>query len=300
MVKVLEAEGVEVKVSEVFHEQVPSKPVAEAGAVVVADSRIAPESVEAADRLRIIQKFGVGVDKIPVELCKERGIYVCNIPGVNSLDVAEFTLTAMLSILHRIRERDSMAREARWHDRPKALSERLTGKTVGIVGFGRIGRQVARLLNPFNVRILVYDPYVEAETMEKLGAEKVENLDALLKLSDIVTLHTPLTEETRGMIGWRELNLMRANAILVNTSRGEVVDEDALYKALKTGRLKAAHIDVWSVEPVPRDNPILNLENVQLSLHQASWSVDFFRDAARFCAENVLRALKGLKPMNIA
>lgn len=299
MVKLLEDAGVEVEVSEVFHECVPEDRVIDVDGVIVADSRITPEAVEKARRLRVVQKFGVGVDTIPVETCRRRGIYVCNIPGVNSLDVAEFTLAAVLSILHRIRERDRMAREARWGDRPKVLSERLTGKTVGIIGFGRIGRQVARLLKPFKTRIMVYDPYVNVETVEKYGAEKVEDLTMLLKLSDIVTLHVPLTDETRHMIGRRELRLMKPNAVLVNTSRGAVVDEKALYDALRAGRIKMAHIDVWTTEPVPRDNPMLRLRNAQLSLHQASWSVDFFREAARFCAENVLRALRGLKPLNI-
>lgn len=299
MVKLLKDAGVEVEVSKMFHEYVPEDRVIEVDGVVVADSRITSKSVEKARKLRIIQKFGVGVDTIPVEACRRRGIYVCNIPGINSLDVAEFTLTAVLSILHRIRERDQMAREARWNDRPKVLSERLSGKTVGIIGFGRIGRQVARLLKPFKTRILVYDPYVNVSLVEEYGAEKVEDLTVLLKLSDIVTLHVPLTEETRHMIGRHELRLMNSNAVIVNTSRGAVVDEEALYDALKAGRIKAAHIDVWTTEPVPRDNPMLRLRNAQLSLHQASWTVDFFREAAKFCAENVLRALRGLKPLNI-
>lgn len=299
MVKLLEDAGVKVEVSETFHEYVPDELIVGVDGVIVADSRITPGSVEKARRLRIIQKFGVGVDTIPVEVCRRRGVYVCNIPGVNSLDVAEFTLAAVLSILHRIRERDQMAREARWSDRPKVLSERLTGKTVGIIGFGRIGRQVARLLKPFKARVLVYDPYVTVDVVEEHGAEKVEDLTTLLKLSDIITLHVPLTDETRHMIGRRELELMKPDAVLVNTSRGPVVDEEALYEALRAGRIKAAHIDVWTTEPVPRDNPMLKLGNAQLSLHQASWSVDFFREAARFCAENVLRTLRGEKPLNI-
>ena len=299
MVKLLEDAGVEAEVSEVFHEYVPGDRIMDVDGVVVADSRITPETVEKARRLRIVQKFGVGVDTIPVGVCRRRGVYVCNIPGINSLDVAEFTLAAILSILHRVRERDLMAREARWSDRPKVLSERLTGKTVGIVGFGRIGRQVARLLKPFKTRVLVYDPYVAVSLVEEYGAEKVEDLARLLKDSDIVTLHVPLTSETRHMIGRREFRLMKPDAVLINTSRGAVIDEEALYDALKSGRIRAAHIDVWAKEPVSEDNPLLKLENAQLSLHQASWSVEFFREAARFCAENIIRVLRGLKPLNI-
>ena len=299
MVKLLRSFNVEVEVSKVFHEYVPEDKLLEFDGIIVADSKIPAEPIRRTERLKIIQKFGVGVDNIPVELCKSKGIYVCNIPGINSLDVAEFTLAAILSILHRIRERDRMARKARWSERPKVLSERLTGKTVGIIGFGRIGRQVAVLLKPFKVRIVVYDPYVSEEVVKEFGVERVEGLDQLLKTSDIVTLHIPLTNETRHMIGWRELNMMKRNAILINTSRGAIIDEEALYKAIKSGRLKSAHIDVWSIEPVPRDNPMLKIRKVQLSLHQASWSVNFFTEAAEFCVENVLKAFRGLKPLNV-
>ncbi|MBS7611707.1 hypothetical protein KEJ27_05810 [Candidatus Bathyarchaeota archaeon] len=299
MVKLLRSSNVEVEVSKVFHEYVPEDKLLEFDGVIVADSKIPIEPIKKTERLKIIQKFGVGVDNIPVELCKSRSIYVCNIPGINSLDVAEFTLAVILSILHRIRERDRMARKAKWSDRPRVLSERLTGKVIGIIGFGRIGRQVAMLLKPFRVRIVVYDPYVSDEVVKEAGVERVGELDQLLKASDIVTLHIPLTGETRHMIGWRELNIMKRNAILINTSRGAVVDEEALYKAVKSGRLKSAHIDVWSVEPVPKSNPMLKVGRVQLSLHQASWSVNFFMEAAEFCVENILKTFRGLKPLNV-
>jgi D-3-phosphoglycerate dehydrogenase len=299
MVRLLRSSGVEVEVSKIFHEYVPEDKLLEFDGVIVADSKIPIEPIKRTERLKIIQKFGVGVDNIPVELCKSRSIYVCNIPGINSLDVAEFTLAAILSILHRIRERDRMARRAKWSDRPKVLSERLTGKVVGIIGFGRIGRQVAMLLKPFKVRIVVYDPYVSEEVVRESGVERVRELDQLLKISDVVTLHIPLTDETRHMIGWRELNMMKRNAILVNSSRGAIIDEEALYKAVKSGRLKTAHIDVWSLEPVPKDNPMLKIRKVQLSLHQASWSVNFFTEAAEFCVENILKAFRGFKPLNV-
>ncbi len=299
MVRLLRSSGVEVEVSKVFHEYVPEDKLLEFDGVIVADSKIPTEPIKRTERLKIIQKFGVGVDNIPVELCKSRSVYVCNIPGINSLDVAEFTLAAILSILHRIRERDRMARKAKWSDRPKVLSERLTGKVVGIIGFGRIGRQVAMLLKPFKVRIVVYDPYVSEEVVRESGVERVGELDQLLEISDVVTLHVPLTGETRHMIGWRELNMMKRSAILVNTSRGAIIDEEALYKAVKSGRLKTAHIDVWSLEPVPRDNPMLKIRKVQLSLHQASWSVNFFTEAAEFCVENILKAFRGFKPLNV-
>ncbi|MEM3105099.1 MAG: NAD(P)-dependent oxidoreductase [Candidatus Bathyarchaeia archaeon] len=299
MINLLRRFGVEAEASKVFHEYVPEDKLLDFDGIIVADSKIPSRPIEKTEKLKIIQKFGVGVDNIPVELCKNRQIYVCNIPGINSLDVAEFTLAAILSILHRIRERDHMARKAEWSARPKVLSERLTGKIVGIIGFGRIGRQVAMLLKPFKVKILVYDPYISDETIRNAGVERSERLEQLLKVSDVVTIHTPLTEETRHMIGWRELNIMKRNAILVNTSRGAVVDEEALYRVIKSGRLKSAHIDVWSIEPVPKSNPMLKLRRVQLSLHQASWSVNFFTEAAEFCVENIMRVFKGQKPLNV-
>ena len=288
----------EVEVSNVFYDVVPAERLKGCEAVIVGDSKITGESLSEADKLLLVQKFGVGVDTIDLDACSKRGIYVCNLPGVNAIDVAEYVVGAMISCLRGFLRMDEAARRAAWDERPNLIGERLKGKTVGIIGFGNIGRTVARLLEPFKVKILVYDPYVDAETKMKLGVVD-SDLSTLLKESDIVTLHVPLTEETHGLVGYEELKSMKPSAILINAARGGVVDENALYKALSEGRIRGAVIDVYAEEPPRRDNPLFRLKNVQLSLHTASWTKQVFEEMMRLCSENVIRVLKGEKPKNI-
>jgi len=288
----------EVEVSPIFYQHVPPQKLRGCNAVIIADSFLLEESLVDADELLIVQKFGVGVNTIALDGCSERGIYVCNIPGINSIDVAEFAVGSMVASLRGFARLDSAARRGAWSERPSLVGERLGGKTVGIIGFGKIGREVARLLHPFKVRLLVYDPYVDSKEVRDGNAQAV-GLDELLSASDIVTIHVPLTVETRAMIGSRELGLMKRSSILINTSRGPVVDEEALCKALKQGRIRHVVIDVWSKEPIDPKNEILKLENTQLSLHQASWTREFFEIGMEFCAENVLRVLRGEEPQNI-
>ncbi|MCD6530461.1 phosphoglycerate dehydrogenase [Candidatus Bathyarchaeota archaeon] len=288
----------EVEVSEVFYDIVPAEKIRGCRAIIVGDSKISEQSLSEADDLLLVQKFGVGVDTIDLDACSKRGIYVCNLPGVNAIDVAEYVVGAMISYLRRFMRMDEAARRAAWDERPNLIGERLSGKTVGIIGFGNIGRNVARLLEPFKVRVLVYDPYVDMETKKKLGVAD-SDLSTLLRESDIVTLHVPLTEETRGLIGYDELKSMKSSAILINAARGGIVDEDALYKALSEGVIRGAVIDVYAEEPPQKDNPLLRLENVQLSLHTASWTREVFEEMMRLCSMNVISVLEGAKPKNI-
>ncbi len=192
---------------------------------------------------------------------------------------------------------DSAARRAAWPARPSLIGERLSGKTVGIVGFGKIGREVARLLGPFRVKLLAHDPYIDSRAALEEGVEMV-SLRELLKESDIVTIHVPLTDETRALMGEEEFRQMKRSSTLINTSRGPVVDEAALHMALSQKLIRYAVIDVWAKEPIDPDNEILGLENAQLSLHQASWTREFFEAGMGFCAENVIRVLKGEEPLN--
>lgn len=296
-VKILEGHA-EVEVSKVFYRIVPAEKVRGCIAVIVGDSFINRESLKEADELRLVQKFGVGVNTIDLESCSRRGIYVCNIPGVNAIDVAEYVIGAMISSLRDFRRMDKAARRAAWDERPNLIGERLAGKKVGIIGLGRIGREVVRLLKPFKVEVLAYDPYVDRGLAESLGVRMV-SLESLLRESDIVTIHVPLTEETRGLLGEEEINSMKSTAVLINTARGPIVDEDALYRALKQGKIKYAVIDVWAEEPLRPGNPIFELENVQLSIHTASWTNQVFKEAMRLCAENVIRVIEGEEPLNV-
>jgi len=296
-VKILEKYA-EVEISEKFYDVVPSEKLKGCVAVIVGDSVISEASLEDADELRLVQKAGVGVNTIDLDACTKRGIYVCNLPGVNALDVAEYVIGAIISSLRDFPRMDRAARRAAWDERPRLIGERLTGKKVGIIGLGRIGREVVRLLRPFNVEVLAYDPYISEDQARNLNVEKAE-LETLLRESDIVTIHAPLTEETRGLIGKEELNLMKPTAILINAARGSIVDEEALYQALKNGKIRFAVIDVWAEEPLKLGNPLFELENVQLSIHTASWTRQVFEDIMRLSAENVIRVIEGNKPLNI-
>lgn len=288
----------EVKVSKVFYDIVPADNLKGCDAVIVGDSKVTEESLSEADKLRLVQKFGVGVDTIDLDACSKRGVYVCNLPGVNAIDVAEYVVGAMISCLRGFMKMDEAARRVAWDERPNLIGERLSGKTVGIIGFGNIGRNVARLLEPFKVKILVYDPYVDVEAKKRFGVVD-SDLYTLLRESDIVTLHVPLTEETRGLIGYDELKTMKSSAILINAARGGIVDENALYKALSEGRIRGAVIDVYAEEPPRRDNPLFKLRNVQFSLHTASWTREVFEEMMRLSSMNVIKVLKGEKPENI-
>jgi len=296
-VKILEKHA-DVEISDRFYRVVPSERMRGCFAVIVGDSIINEDSLRDVDELRIIQKAGVGVNTIDINACTKRGIYVCNLPGVNAIDVAEYVVGAMISSLRDFPRMDRAARRAAWNERPKLIGERLTGKKVGIIGLGRIGREVVRLLEPFNVEILVYDPYVSEELAKRFCVKKA-GLETLLRESDIVTIHAPLTEETRGLIGKEELDLMKRTAILINAARGPIVNEKDLYQALKWGKIKYAVIDVWAEEPLKPGNPLFELENVQLSVHTASWTRQVFEDVMRLSAENIVRVIKGDKPLNI-
>ncbi|MEM2110717.1 MAG: NAD(P)-dependent oxidoreductase [Candidatus Bathyarchaeia archaeon] len=292
-------EYAETKVSDIFPKIVPPESLKGCIAVVVGDSIIDAESLKYADELKLVQKFGAGINTIDIKACDSRGIYVCNIPGVNALDVAEYVIGAMISSLRGFLRMDEAARRAAWDERPALIGERLSNKTVGIIGLGRIGCEVTRLLKPFKgIKILAYDPYVAPSLAESLGVKMVD-LKTLLEESDIVTIHVPLSEETKGLICERELNYMKTSAVLINTARGQIVEEKALYQALKNGRIKYAVIDVWAEEPLKPGNPIFELRNVQLSIHTASWTHQFFEEAMKLCAENVIRVVKGEKPLNI-
>ena len=296
-IKILE-EYAEVEVSDQFYKVVPSEKLKGCIAVLVGDSVINEDSLEEADELRLVQKIGAGVNTIDINACTKRGIYVCNLPGVNALDVAEFVVGAMISSLRDFPRMDRVARRAAWNERPRLVGERLTGKKIGIIGLGRIGREVVRLLKPFNVEVMAYDPYVSEELVKKLDVKRVD-LKTILRESDIVTIHTPLTDETRGLIGKEELEIMKPTSILINAARGSIVDEEELYHALKDGKIRFAVIDVWAEEPLKPGNPLFELENVQLSIHTASWTRQAFEDLMRLSAQNVIRMIKGERPLNI-
>jgi phosphoglycerate dehydrogenase-like enzyme len=244
--------------------------------------------------LRVIARVGVGVDSIDIDAATAQGVAVTITPGANEATVADHTVALMLAALRRIREHDAAVRQGHWNRTGPHTPWLLSGGTVGLVGFGQIGRTVAVRLRGFDVRVLVSDPVEPGD-----AAVESVSLDALLAASDVVSLHAPLLPTTRGLIGARELALMRPTAVLVNTARGGIVDEDALADALERGRLRAAALDVFEHEP-PRASRLLALPNVVLSPHNAGLSIPSIEEMTRRATGSVIEVLRGLAPEHLA
>lgn len=242
-------------------------------------TRISPELLRAGKRLRVIGRAGVGVDNVAMDVATELGIAVINAPAGNTVAVAELFFGVMLGLLRHIPRAATSMREGRW-DRSALLGSELRGKTLGIVGVGRIGSEVARRAQAFGMTLIGYDPYVDDERFTALRIRRDESLDTLLGEADIVTIHTPLTEETTGLIGRREISRMVPGAYLANLARGGIVDDAALAQALESGHLRGAALDVFGIEPLPTDHPIRTAPNVLLTPHLGASTVEGQRNVA--------------------
>jgi D-3-phosphoglycerate dehydrogenase len=227
-------------------------------------------------RCRVILRTGTGTDNIPVAAATRLGIVVANTPEATTHQVAEHAVGLLFAVIRQIAVQDRLVRQGVW-DRYRAWPDwHLVGQTLGLVGFGRIARLVARKASRLDMTVIASDPAVDAAMMEAHGVTKV-SLDDLLERSDFVSIHVPLSEQTRHLIGERELRQMKPRAVLINTSRGEIIDQPALVRALAEGRIAAAGLDVLETEPPARDDPILSLDNVVLTPHIASYS-DLFHE----------------------
>ncbi len=268
-----------------------------ADALVVRNIEIDAALIEALPRLRVIAKHGAGVDNIDIPAATARGIVVANVPGGNADAVAEATVTMMLAALRRVPAVHAAVVGGRYSARWELQYEQLLDRTLGLVGIGNIGARVARICaSGFRMRVLAYDPGLSDAAVKERGAEKVESLEELLAASDAVSLHLPLTAETRHIIGRDELRAMKPSAILVNAARGPLIDERALAEALREGRIGGAALDVFEVEPPAPDNPILTAPNVVLSPHTAGNTVEAARALALASADVVIAVLSGCRP----
>ncbi len=267
-----------------------------ANAIIVRVAPITAAVIDAAPNLRCIQKHGVGVDSIDVQHATRLGIPVCYTPEANAASVAEFTVAAALAHLKRIPDRDGLVRAGGWRDSGDLPAHEIAGRTVGIIGSGRVGLRVLRAFTlGLEMQGLVYDPFVPARIVRDHGGQPVDSLDELLQRADIVSLHTPLTPETRHLINAERLAQMRPHAILVNTCRGPVVDEQALADALHQGVIAGAAIDVFETEP-PTDSPLLEAPNCLFSPHVAGITLQTNVRTAAHCAAEIHRILHNHPP----
>lgn len=242
-------------------------------------TRISEKLLQKGTRLRVVGRAGVGVDNIALDAATALGIAVINAPAGNTVAVAELFYGCMISLLRHLPHAASSMREGRW-DRSALMGTELKGRTLGIVGVGRIGGEVATRAHSFGMKVIGYDPYIAESRFEKLRVGRMPSLEALLDEADIVTVHTPLTDETKGMIGRRELSRMRSGALVANMARGGIVDDAALVEALESGRLGGAVLDVYVKEPLPADAPIRKVPNLLLTPHIGASTSEAQRNVA--------------------
>jgi D-3-phosphoglycerate dehydrogenase len=247
--------------------------------------------IESGNKLKFVQSAGVGYELIDLAAATDNDVVVMNVPAATTVSVAEHTAALILACAKNLIQIHQSTATDQW--RVGVLGIELRNKNLGIIGFGRIGQEVAKIMKGFEMNLLVYDPFVKEISIKKIGGKKV-NIDTLLKESDVITIHAPLMKETHGLINEEKLNLMKSTAILVNTARGELVDEEALYKALHDEKIRCAGLDVFREEPVNKKNPLLSLENIVLSPHMAVQTSDGVLRLMRQNGQQVEKALHGI------
>jgi D-3-phosphoglycerate dehydrogenase / 2-oxoglutarate reductase len=270
----------------------------DAEGLMVRGKKITAEDMARAKKLRVISKQGVGLDNIDLEAAKAHGIAVCRTPGVNSEAVAEMALSLGLSVVRRVTEFDRMTRAGGKVQRANFLGHESWQKTVGIVGMGNIGTLVAwKWRGAFDAKLIGYDPYVPANRWSELPHKRAASLEEMLPQVDILSLHLPLTPESRNLIDAARLALMKPSAIVVNTSRGGIVNEAALYQAISSGKLFGAGFDVFEVEPPTSDHPLMSLPTFVGTPHAAAGTIETQARSSMLAASQLLESLAGGQPL---
>jgi len=268
----------------------------EIAGVVTRVEKITSRVIDNAPSLEVIGQHGVGVDNIDVKAATDHGILVVNTPASNFMSVAEHAVMLMLALSRRLSESDVAVRKGDFQFRERFYPEEVNGKTLFAVGLGRVGSEVARKCRlAFNMEILAYDPFISESEMAAMGVKSV-SWEEGFRLGDFVSIHLPLTVETRNCIGEKELSLMKSEAFLINVSRGGVIQQDALVRVLKESRIRGAGLDVFSPEPPRAGDPVLELPNVILTPHFAGDTYEAKQRCSRTIANEVLTVLKGVLP----
>jgi D-3-phosphoglycerate dehydrogenase / 2-oxoglutarate reductase len=266
------------------------------GVIVRSGTRLTAGELEDPGKLRVIVRAGVGVDNIDVGAATRRGILVMNTPGGNTVSTAEHTLTLLMALARLVPAADASLHQGKW-ERGKFVGTQLAGKTLGVVGLGRVGREVARRAAGLDMKVLGFDPFLAPAGAAQLGVETVPDLDQLLPRVDFLTVHTPLTDETRDLIGARQMGLMRKGARVLNCARGGIINEEALAEALRSGHLAGAALDVFVQEPPPPGHPLLGLPNVVVTPHLGASTVEaqlsVATEAAQLIADYLTRGVVG-------
>jgi phosphoglycerate dehydrogenase-like enzyme len=261
--------------------------------------KVTAQSLTRASRLCAIGRCGVGYDNVDLDACTENGIAVYITPGGVIRPVAESIVLFVLALSHNLMVKDRLVRQGQWAQSTTRLGREPRQRVVGSIGLGNIAAEAIRLLKVFDVaKFLAFDPYASAERTAELGVEMV-SLEELLRGSDYVLVNCPLTPETRGLMSKPQFALMKADAVIINTARGPIIDEAALIHALESGQIRGAALDVFEKEPLSADSPLTKMENVVLSSHSIAWTEELFRDMGRIDCEGALAVYRGEAPQHV-
>jgi D-3-phosphoglycerate dehydrogenase len=268
----------------------------DADAILVTYARLPGDLLRQLTRCKAIGRFGLGVDNIDIPAAAELGITVTYVPDYCMHEVSDHAMALLLALARKIPLSNKLVQAGRWEMPAVVPIHRLAGRVLGLVGFGNIPRALAPKAKAFGLRVVTHDPYVSQQALAAAGVESV-SFDRLLEISDFVSIHAPLMPATRGLFNAEVFGKMKAGALLINTARGPLVDEDALVSALDSGRLGGAALDVVAVEPLPKDSRLIGRDNVILTPHTAFYSVEALNELQTKCAADVARVLSGEKPV---
>jgi D-3-phosphoglycerate dehydrogenase / 2-oxoglutarate reductase len=268
----------------------------DADAILVTYAKLPGELLRQLRRCKAIGRFGLGVDNIDIPAAVELGITVTYVPDYCMQEVSDHAMGLLLALARKIPQSNALVQTGRWEMAPVVPIHRLSGRVLGLVGFGNIPRTLAPKAKAFGLRVVAHDPYVAQHVLASAGVEGV-SFDRLLEISDFVSIHAPLLPATRGLFGAEVLRKMKRSACLINTARGPLVDEEALVAALESGQLAAAALDVVAVEPPPKDSRLIGRDNVILTPHTAFYSVEALNELQTKCAADVARVLSGEPPV---
>jgi D-3-phosphoglycerate dehydrogenase len=294
---VLKEIGAVVEVHNLGDESETARVLQDADAILLNLHPLPGSVIRQLGKCRVISRYGVGYDNVDVDAATAAGIWVARVPDYCLEDVSDQALALLMGCVRKVAFKDRRIREGGWDLHKEQSSYRIAGRTLGLVGYGSIARTLHRKVSGLGLaRVLAFDPYVERKEIEDAGAEAV-SLRTLLKTADFISVHAPLNKETRGLIGARELAQMKKGSILINTSRGPLLDEKAVADALAAGRIAYAGLDVFENEPLPADSPLRKLNNVILSDHAGWYSEESVAELKTKAAQNVLEVLKGGPPL---
>jgi len=282
-----------------FTPEVTSQQIAGYDAIISLAPAYTRRTMDCSDfNLSVVARLGVGYDMLDLGALSDRDVIVTTTPDGVRRPMASGILTLVLALAHQLPAKDSLVRRGRWKEKLSIKSVGLTGLTLGSVGFGNIGRELFRLLAPFQMRLVATDPFVKAEEAADLGVALVD-LETLMKESDFVCINCPLSPQTRHLIGEREIGWMKPTTFFINTARGAIVDQPALCRALKEHRIRGAALDVFEAEPIAPDDPLLGLDNLIVTPHSLCWTDECFRLMGESAVQSVLTVLRGDRPKHV-